>query len=112
MALERRAMIAAVTVFCGSSNAVEPKYFTAARELGEKLARRGWRLVYGGGSVGLMGVLSRAVLAGGGYGTGGVPQARAGPGVGGGGGLGQVVASGLRGPEALQGVSRRALCCL
>ena len=47
-------MIAAVTVFCGSSDLVDAKYFDAARELGEKLARRRWRLVYGGGSVGLM----------------------------------------------------------
>ncbi|HYB41735.1 MAG TPA: hypothetical protein VEL75_08205 [Candidatus Methylomirabilis sp.] len=40
-------MIASVTVFCGSSNAVEEKYFAAARELGAKFARRGWKLVYG-----------------------------------------------------------------
>jgi len=45
-------MISAVTVFCGSSNAVDAKYFAAARELGEKLAKRGWRLIYGGGGVG------------------------------------------------------------
>jgi len=63
-----------VTVFCGSSNVVDEKYFTAARELGEKLARRAWRLVYGGGSVGLMGVLSRAVLAQGGHVTGVIPK--------------------------------------
>jgi hypothetical protein len=68
-------MIASVTVFCGSSDAVEEKYFAAARELGSKLARRGWRLVYGGGSVGLMGVLSRAVLAQGGHVTGVIPKA-------------------------------------
>jgi uncharacterized protein (TIGR00730 family) len=64
-----------VTVFCGSSDAVDQKYFAAARELGEKLARRRWRLVYGGGRVGLMGVLSRAVLAEGGHVTGVIPKA-------------------------------------
>jgi cytokinin riboside 5'-monophosphate phosphoribohydrolase len=67
-------MISSVTVFCGSSDAVEEKYYAAARELGEKLARRGWRLVYGGGSVGLMGALSRAVLAQGGHVTGVIPK--------------------------------------
>lgn len=68
-------MIASVTVFCGSSNAVEEKYFAAARELGAKFARRGWKLVYGGGSVGLMGVLSVAVREGGGHVTGVIPRA-------------------------------------
>ena len=68
-------MISAVTVFCGSSDAVAPKYFAAADELGGKLARRGWRLVYGGGSVGLMGAIARAVLAHGGQVTGVIPKA-------------------------------------
>ncbi len=67
-------MISAVTVFCGSSSTVAPRYFAAARELGEKLTRRGWRLVYGGGGVGLMGVLARAVLEGGGHVTGVIPK--------------------------------------
>ena len=68
-------MISSVTIFCGSSDAVDRKYFAVARELGEKLARRRWRLVYGGGRVGLMGVLSRAVLAEGGHVTGVIPKA-------------------------------------
>jgi len=68
-------LISSVTIFCGSSDAVDQKYFAAARELGEKLARRRWRLVYGGGRVGLMGVLSRAVLAEGGHVTGVIPKA-------------------------------------
>ncbi len=68
-------MIGSVTVFCGSSDAVDPKYFAAAVELGEKIARRGWRLIYGGGSVGLMGALARAVLDGGGLVTGVIPRA-------------------------------------
>ncbi len=68
-------MISSVTVFCGSSDTVGEKYFGAARELGEKLARRRWRLVYGGGGVGLMGVLSRAVLEHGGHVTGVIPKA-------------------------------------
>ncbi|HTY77839.1 MAG TPA: TIGR00730 family Rossman fold protein [Candidatus Bathyarchaeia archaeon] len=68
-------MISAVTVFCGSSDVVDAKYFAAASELGQKLARRGWGLVYGGGSVGLMGALSRSVLEGGGRVTGVIPRA-------------------------------------
>ena len=67
-------MIAAITVFCGSSNLVGEKYYAAAHELGEKMARRRWRLVYGGGSVGLMGVLSRAVREHGGQVTGVIPK--------------------------------------
>jgi hypothetical protein len=101
MALERGAMIAAVTVFCGSSDAVEQKYFTAAGELGEKLARRGWRLVYGGGSVGLMGVLSRAVLAGGGHVTGVIPKALLDLGVGERGVSELIVTDGLRDRKAI-----------
>ena len=66
--------IASVTVFCGSSDDVDPKYFDAARELGAKLAQRGWRLVYGGGSVGLMGALARAVLEEAGAVTGVIPR--------------------------------------
>jgi uncharacterized protein (TIGR00730 family) len=68
-------VIGTVTVFCGSSDAVAPKCFAAAVELGEKIARRGWRLIYGGGSVGLMGALARAVLDGGGLVTGVIPRA-------------------------------------
>jgi uncharacterized protein (TIGR00730 family) len=67
-------VISSVTVFCGSSDVVEEKYFAAARELGEKLVRRGWRLVYGGGSVGLMGALATAVRAHGGHVTGVIPK--------------------------------------
>jgi len=68
-------MIRSVTVFCGSSDSVDRKYFAAAEELGAKLARRGWRLIYGGGGVGLMGSLARAVLAQGGAVTGIIPKA-------------------------------------
>jgi hypothetical protein len=50
-------------VFCGSSVGARPAYAEAARALGAALARRSIGLVYGGGSVGLMGVLADAVLA-------------------------------------------------
>lgn len=67
--------ISAVTVFCGSSGSVDAKYVAAAAELGEKLAARSWRLVYGGGGVGLMGVIARAALGRGGQVTGVIPKA-------------------------------------
>jgi len=52
-----------VCVFCGSSSGVRPEYADAARELAAALSRRGLGLVYGGGSVGLMGVIANAMLA-------------------------------------------------
>ncbi len=59
-------MSARVCVYCGSSVGVRPAFRAAAQSLGVSLARRGIGLVYGGGHVGLMGVLADAVLANGG----------------------------------------------
>ena len=64
-----------VCVFCGSSPGARPAYTELARRLGSILARRGMTLVYGGGNVGLMGVLANAVLAGCGNVIGVIPQA-------------------------------------
>lgn len=55
-----------VCLFCGSSETVQPEYLDAARTFGEATANAGWRLVYGGGGVGLMGALARAAHAAGG----------------------------------------------
>jgi uncharacterized protein (TIGR00730 family) len=63
----------AVCVFCGSSTPPDPRYRDAARGLGALIAQRGIGLVYGGGSVGLMGELADAALAGGGRVTGVIP---------------------------------------
>lgn len=63
-----------VCVFCGSSSGRRPEYAAAARQLGTLLAQRGIRLVYGGGNVGLMGVLADATLAEGGQVIGVIPQ--------------------------------------
>jgi uncharacterized protein (TIGR00730 family) len=65
-------------VFCGSSPGRNPAYAAAARELGAELARRGIELVYGGGNVGLMGVIADAVLEAGGRATGVIPRAMVG----------------------------------
>jgi hypothetical protein len=62
-------------VFCGSSAGVRPEYTEAAAAVGRLLAERGIGLVYGGGKVGLMGVLADAVLAAGGEAVGVIPHA-------------------------------------
>ncbi|HEX6535858.1 MAG TPA: TIGR00730 family Rossman fold protein [Gemmatimonadaceae bacterium] len=63
-----------VCVFCGSSLGANEGYRALARELGAMIASRGLRLVYGGGNVGLMGVLADAALAAGGEVVGVIPQ--------------------------------------
>ena len=63
-----------ICVFCGSSVGGRPEYAETARALGAELARRGLGLVYGGGRVGLMGVLADAVLARGGEVIGVIPR--------------------------------------
>jgi uncharacterized protein (TIGR00730 family) len=61
-------------VFCGSNAGGRPSYRAAADALGLALARRGQRLVYGGGHVGLMGVVADAALGAGGEVVGVIPQ--------------------------------------
>jgi uncharacterized protein (TIGR00730 family) len=65
--------LAEVCVFCGSSAGRLPRYAEAAAELGRELARRDIGLVFGGGSVGLMGVVADATMASGGRVTGVIP---------------------------------------
>ncbi len=64
-----------VCVFCGSSPGQGPVYLEAARAMGRVLAGRGIGLVYGGGSVGLMGAMADAALAAGGEVVGVIPRA-------------------------------------
>jgi uncharacterized protein (TIGR00730 family) len=64
-----------VCVFCGSSAGTRPEYAEAARAMGRTLAERGLGLVYGGGKVGLMGIVADAVLEAGGRATGVIPEA-------------------------------------
>lgn len=61
-------------VYCGSSSQVDQRYRTAATELGREMARRGIGLVYGGGRVGLMGLVADACLGAGGHVTGIIPE--------------------------------------
>lgn len=63
-----------VCVFCGSGSGLNPTFAEAARELGRSLADSGVGLVYGGGSLGLMGEVARSVLKHNGYVTGIIPS--------------------------------------
>jgi uncharacterized protein (TIGR00730 family) len=63
-----------VCVYCGSGAGEDPAYAESARILGRALAKARIRLVYGGGSVGLMGIIARAVLDEGGEVTGIIPH--------------------------------------
>lgn len=62
-----------VCVFCGSSPGNNPVYAAAAKDMGQAIARRGLTLVYGGGRVGLMGIVADAALAAGGIVHGIIP---------------------------------------
>lgn len=66
-----------VCVFCGSKVGTDEQYRTAAVDLGRLLVREGIGLVYGGGSIGLMGVIADAVLAEGGKVIGVIPESLA-----------------------------------
>ncbi|MGE0731198.1 MAG: TIGR00730 family Rossman fold protein [Acidimicrobiia bacterium] len=63
-----------VCVFCGSSAGIDPQYREAAAAMGRSLAAHGIELVYGGGAVGLMGVIADAVMEAGGTVTGVLPK--------------------------------------
>ena len=56
--------IHSLAVFCGSRVGINPAYAKAGRALGRGLAKAGIRLVFGGGRIGIMGVVADAVLAG------------------------------------------------
>ncbi|HET7882945.1 MAG TPA: TIGR00730 family Rossman fold protein [Acetobacteraceae bacterium] len=66
--------IHAVAVYCGSRHGNSPAYRAAAQALGHGLAVAGIRLVYGGGRIGLMGVIADAALAAGGKVLGVIPE--------------------------------------
>jgi uncharacterized protein (TIGR00730 family) len=64
-----------LAVYCGSAPGTDPAFASLAKALGEEMARRGIGLVYGGGRLGLMGVVADAVMANGGEAYGVIPQA-------------------------------------
>ena len=67
--------LSSVAVYCGSNSGTDPAYARAAASLGRMLADRGIRLIFGGGDVGLMGVVSGAVLGSGGEAHGVITEA-------------------------------------
>ena len=64
-----------LAVYCGSKMGTDPAFAALARALGEEMAARGIGLVYGGGRLGLMGVVADAVMTNGGEAFGVIPQA-------------------------------------
>ena len=67
-------MIRSVCVFCASSQELDQAYVADAGQFGTLIGRRGWRMVFGGGTIGLMGAVARAVHAEGGHVTGVIPH--------------------------------------
>ena len=64
-----------VCVYCGSSSGKDPAYSEIAKEMGETLSKHGLELVYGGGNIGIMGIVADSVLQSGGRAIGVIPQA-------------------------------------
>jgi uncharacterized protein (TIGR00730 family) len=63
-----------ICVFCGSATGINPVYAEAAKELGQSMASSSIRLIYGGGNIGLMGIVADAVMNNGGEVTGVIPD--------------------------------------
>lgn len=61
-------------VFCGSNSGINPGYASMAQRLGQALVQQGFGLVYGGGNIGLMGILASTVIKAGGNVIGVMPQ--------------------------------------
>lgn len=74
--------IHSVTIYCSSSRELSPVYYDAGRQLGAALAENGWRLVYGGNRIGLMGIVADAVREAGGKVTGISPRSMVEAGIG------------------------------
>jgi uncharacterized protein (TIGR00730 family) len=72
--MEKMSKIGKICVYCGSGPGTDPAFVEAARAFGKILAKNGIGLIYGGGTVGIMGELSRAVLDNGGEATGIIPE--------------------------------------
>src|ERR1700682_5639312 len=72
--MARMNKIKTLCVYCGSGPGTNPRFIEAAIALGRALAENGIRLVYGGGSIGLMGALATSVLHHGGAATGIIPD--------------------------------------
>ena len=67
-------------IYCGSAAGADARFAESARTVGRAIAEHGFGLVYGGGCVGLMGIVADAVLAAGGRAIGVIPEALRGQG--------------------------------
>ncbi len=72
--VEPESIMKNICVFCGSSSGANPIYSEKAKELGVLIAKQGKRLIYGGGNVGLVGVIADEVMAHDGEVTGVIPH--------------------------------------
>lgn len=63
-----------ICVFCGSASGNHPEYLNIAKELGNYFSQQNIQLIYGGGSIGIMGAIARAVMDSGGQVTGVIPK--------------------------------------
>ena len=68
-------MIKRLAVYCGSASGVDPAFAAVTRDLGKLMVERGIDLVYGGGRLGLMGIIADTVLEHGGKVYGVIPEA-------------------------------------
>ncbi|RWR77751.1 cytokinin riboside 5'-monophosphate phosphoribohydrolase LOG1-like protein [Cinnamomum micranthum f. kanehirae] len=75
VAIKKSGRFKTICVFCGSRSGYKPAFSDAALELGKELVERKINLVYGGGSVGLMGLISQTVFFGGCHVLGVIPKA-------------------------------------
>ncbi len=66
--------IKSICVFCGSDFGIRDEYANAAASLGKIMAKRGFRLVYGGAKIGLMGIIAKSVIENGGHVIGIMPK--------------------------------------
>lgn len=66
--------VQSLAVFCGSKNGINPVFIEHAQRLGRLMAEKNIRLIYGGGSAGIMGVIADSVMAHGGMVTGIIPK--------------------------------------
>lgn len=71
---EKNNEIRSICVYCGSQPGRDPSYLSAGRALGRSIAEHGLRLVYGGGTLGIMGAVAEGVMATGGKVTGIIPE--------------------------------------
>jgi len=71
---EKTSKIRSICVYCGSGPGTDPAFVEAAQVFGAILARNGIRLIFGGGSVGIMGAIAKSVLDHGGAVTGIIPE--------------------------------------